>query len=62
MARTASISPIDRMSVVAGAFFAAVGVIYGGVAVTTLPMRTALNIGYGYFPIILLGILFYCNW
>ena len=37
----------------AGAFFILVGVLYGSIAWTGLPIGQALNMGPGYFPIVL---------
>lgn len=42
----------------AGLFFAAVGLLYGLMAWTSLDIGTALNMGPGYFPIVLSGIIF----
>ena len=42
----------------AGLFFAAVGLVYGLMAWTSLDIGTALNMGPGYFPIVLSGIIF----
>lgn len=41
----------------AGAFFIAVGLVYGSIAYTSLPIGEALSMGPGYFPILLSGIL-----
>jgi hypothetical protein len=40
-----------------GAFFAAVGLLYGSIAWQTLDVGSALEMGPGYFPIILSGLL-----
>jgi hypothetical protein len=39
-----------------GAFFTAAGLLYGGMAIVSLPIGSALNMGPGYFPIVLAGI------
>jgi hypothetical protein len=49
---------MNRKDLGSGAFFMAVGLLYGGVAIGTLPMGAALNMGPGYFPIVLSCILF----
>lgn len=43
----------------AGLFFIAVGLLYGGLAWTSLPIGIALSMGPGYFPLILSGILIF---
>jgi hypothetical protein len=48
---------INKNDVAAGAFFIAVGLIYGGIAWTSLPLGRALNMGPGYFPLVLSGLL-----
>jgi hypothetical protein len=48
---------INRKDVAAGAFFVAVGLIYGGIAWKTLSFGRALNMGPGYFPMVLSGLL-----
>ena len=40
-----------------GAIFAAVGILYGAIAWTSLPIGVAFNMGPGYFPIVLSGML-----
>ncbi|GGA76777.1 membrane protein [Nitratireductor aestuarii] len=42
----------------AGLFFAAVGLLYGLMAWSSLDIGTALNMGPGYFPIVLSAIIF----
>ena len=41
----------------AGAFFVFVGLVYGSIAWFGLPIGVALNMGPGYFPIVLSGML-----
>ena len=48
---------VNRKDVASGVFFIAVGVLYGGIAWHSLPMGSALEMGPGYFPIVLSGIL-----
>lgn len=48
---------VNRNDVAAGAFFAATGLLYGGIAWTSLPLGRALNMGPGYFPLVLSGLL-----
>lgn len=54
---------IDRKDLGAGAAFVAIGLIYGGIALygglnnPRLPMGQALNMGPGYFPVVLSGLL-----
>ncbi|AXV17890.1 hypothetical protein CYG48_19055 (plasmid) [Neorhizobium sp. SOG26] len=48
---------INKKDGAAGLFFVAVGLLYGGIAWSTLPFGSALRMGPGYFPIVLSGIL-----
>jgi putative tricarboxylic transport membrane protein len=48
---------VNRKDVAAGWFFVAVALLYGGAAWRALPMGSALDMGPGYFPIILSGLL-----
>ena len=48
---------VNRKDLASGAIFAAVGVVYGTIAWKSLPIGQALNMGPGYFPIILSAIL-----
>lgn len=54
---------IDRKDLGAGAAFIAIGLIYGGIALygglhnPRLPLGQALNMGPGYFPVVLSGLL-----
>lgn len=48
---------INRKDVAAGGFFVGVGVLYGGIAWRWLPVGHALNMGPGYFPIVLSTLL-----
>ena len=48
---------VNRKDVASGMFFIAVGVLYGGIAWHSLPMGSSLEMGPGYFPIVLSGIL-----
>jgi hypothetical protein len=48
---------VNRKDVAAGAFFIAVGLLYGTIAWTSLPIGEALNMGPGYFPLVLSGLL-----
>lgn len=49
--------PANAKDLGAGAFFIAVGLVYGSIAWLRLPIGVALNMGPGYFPIILSGML-----
>lgn len=49
--------PLDLKEVAVGAIFIGVGVLYGAVALATLPMGDLLDMGPGYFPIVLSGLL-----
>jgi hypothetical protein len=48
---------MNAKDIASGAFFALVGLAYLWMAVTGLPIGSALEMGPGYFPIILSGIL-----
>ncbi len=48
---------INKNDVGAGAFFIAVGLLYGGIAWTSLPLGQALDMGPGYFPLVLSSLL-----
>src|SRR5262245_20533812 len=48
---------INRKDVAYGMFFVAAGLFYGTTAIGGLPMGEALNMGPGYFAIVLSGIL-----
>lgn len=54
---------IDRQDLGAGAVFIAIGLLYGGIAIfgglsnPRLPFGQALNMGPGYFPVVLSGLL-----
>lgn len=48
---------VNRKDVAAGAFFVAVGLLYGGIAWRSLPFGHALNMGPGYFPALLSALL-----
>jgi hypothetical protein len=48
---------INRKDVAAGAFFVVVGLLYAGIAWKWLPIGHALNMGPGYFPLVLSGLL-----
>lgn len=48
---------INKKDGAAGLFFIAVGLLYGGIAWSTLPFGSALRMGPGYFPIVLSGLL-----
>jgi hypothetical protein len=48
---------INRKDIAAGAFFIAVGLLYGGMAWLSLPLGSALSMGPGYFPLVLSGLL-----
>lgn len=48
---------LNRHDAAAGAFFAAVGLSYGLWVWSSLPMGRALNMGPGYFPIVLCAVL-----
>jgi hypothetical protein len=47
----------NRKDIAASAFFIAVGLLYGGIAWKSLPLGHALNMGPGYFPMVLSGLL-----
>ena len=48
---------MNRKDTAAGAFFVAVGLLYGGIAWVSLPIGYALNMGPGYFPLLLSSLL-----
>jgi len=48
---------INLKNIAAGSFFVAVGVLYGTTALRTLPVGSALDMGPGYFPVALSGLL-----
>ena len=48
---------MNRKDVAAGAIFVAVGLVYGGIAWKSLPIGRALQMGPGYFPMLLSGLL-----
>ena len=48
---------IDRKDLGTGAAFIAVALLYGGIAYRSLPVGEALNMGPGYFPLVLCTIL-----
>lgn len=47
----------NRKDVAAGAIFVGVGLLYGGIAWKSLPIGRALQMGPGYFPLVLSGLL-----
>jgi hypothetical protein len=47
----------NRKDIASGGFFAAVGLLYGSIAWRSLDIGTALEMGPGYFPLILSGFL-----
>lgn len=57
--QTAGAAPvnINFKDVASGAFFCAVGILYGYMTFVSLPVGEALNMGPGYFPIVLSGML-----
>ncbi len=48
---------INRKDLATGAIFIAFGAVYGSIALSSLPMGTAFEMGPGYFPIILSGMM-----
>ena len=48
---------VNRKDVAAGGFFVAVGALYGGMALRSLPLGSPLSMGPGYFPMVLCGLL-----
>lgn len=48
---------VNRKDIAAGGFFVAVGALYGGMALRSLPMGSPLSMGPGYFPLVLCGLL-----
>jgi hypothetical protein len=48
---------INRKDLATGAIFIAFGAVYGSIALRTLPIGGALEMGPGYFPIILSGLM-----
>lgn len=48
---------VDRKDLATGAIFIAFGALYGIITLQTLPLGRALNMGPGYFPIILSGFM-----
>jgi len=51
------VSKINRKDLGAGILFVAVGSLYGGIALETLPMNSAREMGPGYMPVILSSIV-----
>src|SRR5262245_22563424 len=47
----------DGKSLASGGFFIAVGLLYGSIAFQSLPIGEVLNMGPGFFPIVLSGLL-----
>lgn len=47
----------DKASLASGGIFVAIGCIYGVSAALSLPMGSAINMGAGYFPVVLSGLL-----
>lgn len=50
-------SKLNAKDLASGLFFIAVGLVYGGIALRSMKMGTAFNMGPGYFPVILSGAL-----
>lgn len=48
---------IDRKQAMSGAFLAGIGIIYGGTALSSLPLGEVFNMGPGFFPVMLSGML-----
>jgi len=48
---------LNRNDLAAGAIFVALGVAFGGEALLSLPIGSALRMGPGYFPLLLSGLL-----
>jgi hypothetical protein len=51
------VNKINRKDLGAGALFIAVGSLYGGIALQSLPMNSAREMGPGYMPVILASIV-----
>lgn len=54
---TRKIMQVNQKELASGAVFIAVGLFYGSITVRTLVIGSALDIGPGYFPFILSGVL-----
>jgi hypothetical protein len=48
---------MSRKDLLSGVFFIAVGLLYGGIALTSLQIGSAFNMGPGYFPMALSSVL-----
>ncbi|MBS7700006.1 MULTISPECIES: tripartite tricarboxylate transporter TctB family protein [unclassified Chelatococcus] len=48
---------INSKDILAGVFFCAIGVFYGAIALRDLPMGRVFNMGPGFFPVVLCGLL-----
>jgi hypothetical protein len=52
-----SLRNAHKQDLLAGAFFCGVGLLYGGIALRDLPMGQVFNMGPGFFPLMLCGML-----
>jgi hypothetical protein len=48
---------VNAKAIGAGAIFACTGILYGTIALSTLPIGEALEMGPGYFPVVISGLL-----
>lgn len=48
---------VNKKDMASGLFFVAAGLLYGGIALSTLPFGSALRMGPGYFPLILSSLM-----
>lgn len=54
---TDGLKNVNAKDLLSGCFFCAVGVVYGTIALRDLPIGQVLNMGPGFFPVILCGLL-----
>jgi hypothetical protein len=55
--RVRFLKTLNGKDILAGAFFCAVGLVYGAIALRDLPMGRVFNMGPGFFPVVLCGLL-----
>ena len=48
---------VDVKDLLSGCFFCGVGIVYGGIALRDLPIGQVFNMGPGFFPLVLCGLL-----
>ena len=55
--RVRFLKALNSKDIFAGAFFFAIGILYGTIALRDLPMGRVFNMGPGFFPVVLCGLL-----